>query len=125
MLNIIQIIGFAGKDPIPGKNADMPMCRFSVAVTERWKDNKGNKKEDTDWFTVVVFGKLSEVVMNMVKKGTKVYVQGKLKHRNWKTESGEERSSYEIVCDKFLVLSEQKTSQPSSHVKEEEDEYLL
>jgi len=99
----VILIGNVGQDPevryLPGGGA---VANMSVATSESWKDkNTGEKKTDTEWHRVCVFGKLADIVSQYVKKGSKVYLEGKLKTRKWQDQSGQDRYTTEIVVDGF------------------------
>lgn len=103
MLNKATIIGNVGKDPeIKSLNDGGKIARFSLACSERWTDkSSGEKKEKTEWINVVVFGPLAGVVDNYVKKGTKLYVEGKIQTRKWQDQAGNDRYSTEVVLQGF------------------------
>lgn len=103
-LNKVMIIGNLGADPeIRRTQSGDPIANFSVAVTERWKDkNSGDKREKTEWVRVVCFNKgLAGVIEQYVKKGTKVFVEGKLQTRKWQDQSGNDKYTTEVVLDGF------------------------
>lgn len=102
-LNKVQIIGNAGQDPevryMPNGNA---VANLTLATSEKWKDkNTGEPKEETEWHRVVVFGKLAEILGEYVRKGSKLYIEGKLKTRKWTDQQGQEKYTTEIVVDGF------------------------
>lgn len=99
-LNKVQVIGGLGKDPETRyTNDSKPICNLSLATSETWKDKTGQKQEKTEWHRVVVFGKIAETVEKYLKKGSRVYFEGKLQTRKWKDSSGQDRYSTEIVVD--------------------------
>lgn len=101
-LNKVTIIGNVGKDPeIRQSNNGDSIANLTVATTESWKSKDGTKQDKTEWHRVVIFGKLSEVVEKYLKKGDKVYFEGKLQTRKWTDKDGVERYSTEIVVDGF------------------------
>lgn len=104
MLNKVQIIGRAGKDPEVryGPSGDA-IANLSIATTESWKDKaSGERQEKTEWHRVVVFGKLAEIVGEYVKKGALVYFEGKLETRKWQDkDTGQDRYATEIKVDSF------------------------
>lgn len=103
-LNLCQFIGNVGKDAEVRYGPDGgAVAKISVAVTEEWKDKSGEKKERTTWVSVVCFGKLGEIVGQYVKKGAKVYVQGRFSVRDYKKD-GETKYVTEIIGDKVLML---------------------
>lgn len=103
MLNQCQFIGFLGADPeIRSLNNGDKVANLRLAVSERWKDKAtGEKKEKTEWVSVVVFGNLVSVIESYVKKGSKLYVSGKLQTRKWTHSDGSDRYSTEVVLQGF------------------------
>jgi single-strand DNA-binding protein len=100
MLNKVMIIGHLGADPevkyLPSGDA---VANMRIATTERWKSKDGEKKEATEWHNVAVFGKLAEIIEKYLHKGSKVYVEGKLRTRKWQDKEGHDRYTTEIVID--------------------------
>jgi single-strand DNA-binding protein len=101
-LNKVQIIGHLGADPeIRKNNSGEPIANLRVATTESWKDrNSGEKKEKTEWHTVVIFGGIAKVAEQYLRKGMKVYLEGQLQTRKWQKD-GVDRYSTEIVLQNF------------------------
>lgn len=98
-INKVIILGTLGQDPevkyIPSGGA---VCNLSLATSEQWNDKStGEKKEQTEWHRVVIFGKLAEVAGEYLRKGSQVYVEGKLRTRKWTDQSGVEKYTTEIV----------------------------
>lgn len=113
MLNQAQIIGHLGKDPevryLPSGEA---VANFSIATTEKWKDkNTGEPREETEWHRISTFGRLAEIVGAYVKKGSLVFVQGKLKTRKYTDGQGVERYSTEIRAETLKMLGGRDSSQ--------------
>lgn len=106
-LNQVNLIGNLGRDPevkyLPGGDA---VCNFSIACSETWKDKStGEKKEAPEWVNIVIYGKLAEVAGQYLKKGSSVYLCGKLKTRKWQDkETGKDRYTTEVVCDQMKML---------------------
>ncbi|MBF0310207.1 MAG: single-stranded DNA-binding protein [Magnetococcales bacterium] len=97
-LNKVQLIGNLGADPeVRYTQSGAPIANFNVATTESWKDQQGAKQERTEWHRVVVFGKLAEVAQQYLRKGSKIYVEGKLQSRKWTDAQGQERYTTEVV----------------------------
>ncbi len=114
-LNKVQIIGHLGKDPeVRAFQDGNKVCNFSVACTESWRDkNSGEKKERTEWVNVSVFqAGLIGVLEQYVRKGSKIYVEGKLQTRKWQDQNGNDRWSTEVVVQGFggqiILLGESK-----------------
>lgn len=98
-INKVIILGTLGQDPevkyMPSGGA---VCNLSLATSEQWNDKAtGEKKEQTEWHRVVIFGKLAEVAGEYLRKGSPVYVEGKLRTRKWTDQSGVEKYTTEIV----------------------------
>ena len=98
-LNQVQLIGNLGRDPEKRSlNSGDPVCNFSIATSEKWKDkNTGEQREQTEWHRVVVFGRLADVCSQYLRKGSQVFVQGKLTTRKWTDQSGVEKYTTEVV----------------------------
>lgn len=106
MLNKVTLIGRLGDDP---KINQMPsggsVANVSVATSRRWKDKEsGEKKEETEWHRVVMFNRLAEIVGEYLKKGSLIYVEGRIRTRKWQDEKGEDRYSTEIVAEQMQML---------------------
>jgi len=102
-VNQVTLLGNVGKDPEVRtlQNGDK-VVNFSLATSEKWRDkNSGETREDTEWSRFVVWGPLAEVVEKYVRKGSKVYLQGKLKTRKWTDNAGVEKYTTEVVVDRF------------------------
>lgn len=112
-VNQVTLLGNVGKDPEVRtlQNGDK-VVNFSLATSEKWRDkNSGETREDTEWSRIVVWGPLAEVVEKYVRKGSKVYLQGKLKTRKWTDNAGVEKYTTEVVVDRFngrIVLCGEK-----------------
>ena len=103
-VNKVILIGNLGKDPeVRRLNSGAPVVSFSVATSETWKDkNTGERKERTEWHNVVVFNEgLAKIAEQYLKKGSKVYVEGKMQTRKWQDQSGNDRYTTEVVLPTF------------------------
>lgn len=102
-INKVIILGTLGQDPevkyMPSGGA---VCNLSLATSEQWNDKAtGEKKEQTEWHRVVIFGKLAEVAGEYLRKGSQVYIEGKLRTRKWTDQSGVEKYTTEIVLQQM------------------------
>jgi len=106
-LNKVMLIGNLGRDPETRYTADgEAIANASIATSERWTDKaSGEAKEATEWHRVVFFGRLAEIVEQYVRKGSKVYVEGKLTTRKWTDKEGAERYTTEIRATQLVMLS--------------------
>lgn len=108
-------IGNLGRDPemrfMPNGNA---VCNFSIAISERYKDkNSGEMKEITEWVNIVMFGKLAEIAGEYLTKGSKVYVEGKLKTEKYTDKTtGQDRYTTKVVAEKMDMLSGKGEAKP-------------
>ena len=105
-LNKVILIGNLGKDPetryAPSGDA---ICNITVATSETWKDkNTGEKKEQTEWHRVVFFGRLAEIAAQYLRKGSQIYVEGRLQTRKWQDKEGQDRYTTEIRGDEMKML---------------------
>jgi single-strand DNA-binding protein len=104
-VNKVILIGNLGKDPevryLPSGDA---VANISIATTETWKDKAGEKQEKTEWHRVSMFSKLAEIAGEYLKKGSQVYIEGRLETRKWTDKEGHERYSTEIRADRMQML---------------------
>jgi single-strand DNA-binding protein len=114
-VNKVILIGNIGNDP---DTKVMPsgdhVSNISIATSETWKDKQGVQQEKTEWHRVVFFGKLAEIVQQYVKKGSKIYIEGKLQTRKWQDQSGADRYSTEVIVDSFNGVLQMLDSKDSS-----------
>lgn len=112
-VNKVILLGHVGRDPetryMPSGEA---VSNFSVATTEKWKDKQtGADREATEWHNIVAFRRLAEIVAEYVKKGSPVYLEGKLKTRKWQDKEGRDRYTTEIVADELQMLGSKERSE--------------
>lgn len=105
-INKVILVGNLGKDPevrySPNGNA---VANITLATSEQWKDrNSGEQQEKTEWHRVVFFNRLAEIVGEYLKKGSQVYVEGKLQTRKWQGQDGQDRYTTEIVASEMQML---------------------
>lgn len=105
-INKVIILGRLGGDPemrtMP--NGDQA-ARISIATSTEWTDkNTGEKKQQTEWHTVIAYRKLAEIIGQYLKKGSQVYVEGKLRTRKWQAQDGTDRWTTEIIADQLQML---------------------
>jgi single-strand DNA-binding protein len=115
-LNKVQLIGRLGKDPEVRKTNTSQVANFSMATTEKYKNQKGETVETTEWHNVVAWGKLSEIIEKWVHKGDLLFIEGKLTTRKWEDKEGVTRYTTEIKADQMIMLSGKKegNSSPSN-----------
>jgi len=105
-INKVIIVGNLGQDP---ETRHMPsggaVTNVSIATSETWKDKQtGDQKENTEWHRVVFFNRLAEIAGEYLKKGSKVYVEGRLQTRKWQGQDGQDRYTTEIVANEMQML---------------------
>lgn len=116
MLNKVILIGRLGKDPevryMPNGEA---VCNFSVATSESWKDQSGQRQERVEWHNVTMYRRLAEIAGQYLKKGSQVYLEGKIQSRKYQGKDGIERTAYDIIANEMKMLgggnSEQQAQQ--------------
>lgn len=105
-VNKVILIGNLGADPetryLPSGDA---VTNIRIATSEKWKDKSGEQQEHTEWHRIAFFGKLAEIAGEYLKKGSPVYVEGRIRTRKWQDkESGQDKYSTEIVADRMQLL---------------------
>ena len=106
-VNKVILLGNVGKDPeIRSTGGGTMVANFTLATSDRQKDAQGNWQDRTEWHNLVAFTRLAEIVRDYVKKGTKLYVEGKIQTRSWDDkESGQKRYRTEIIVNDLSLLS--------------------
>ena len=104
-VNKVILIGNLGRDPevryLPSGDA---VATLSVATTEKWKDKNGDQQEQTEWHRVSFFGRQAEICGEYLRKGSQIYVEGRLQTRKWTDKEGKERYSTDIRGDRMQML---------------------
>ena len=113
-INKVILIGNLGQDPeIRYTSGGMAIATLSLATSESWRDKQtGEQKEHTEWHRVVLVGKLAEVAGQYLKKGSQVYVEGKLQTRKWQDQSGQDRYTTEVQVDSFTGVLQMLGGKP-------------
>lgn len=119
-VNKVILVGNLGADPDARYTASGdPVTTIALATSEKWTDKQtGNKQERTEWHRVVIFGNLADIASRYLKKGSKVYLEGKLKTRKWSDQQGIDRYSTEVVISGFdgqLQMLDSAPSHPADH----------
>ena len=110
-INKAIIVGNLGKDPEMRYTADgSPIAGFSVATTDTWKDKSGAKQEKTEWHNITIFGKLAEVCGEYLKKGSAVYLEGRIQTDKYTDKAGIEKYSTKIIADRMQMLGGKPSS---------------
>jgi len=103
--NKVQLIGHVGNDPeIKTFDGGKKLAKLNVATNESYKNDKGEKVEDTQWHSLIAWGKTADIIENYVVKGKEIAIEGKLTHRSYEDKNGEKRYVTEVVIDELLLL---------------------
>lgn len=132
-LNKALIIGNLTRDPeLRTTPSGQTVCSFGVATNRRWKDQaSGELREQTEFHNIVAWGKLADTCHQYLKKGGKVFIEGRIQTRSWQDQAGQKRNRTEIVADNMIMLDKKgtvptdttpaaPTDQPASDVKVED-----
>jgi len=103
MVNKVILIGNVGKDPEVRQAGNSKVANFSLATSENYKDKQGNKQTKTEWHNITIWGNLASVVERFVKKGDKIFLEGKVVTRSYE-KNGEKRYATDIVCSQMTML---------------------
>src|SRR5258705_13151994 len=104
-VNKVILVGNLGRDPETRyTTGGDPITNVSIATTDTWKDKNGEKQEKTEWHRVAFFGKLAEIAGEYLKKGSQVYVEGRLQTRKWQDKDGQDKYTTEIVANQMQML---------------------
>ena len=105
MRNRVQLIGHVGNDPeIKNLDGGKKVANLTIATNDSYKNDKGEKVEQTEWHKVVAWGKTAEIIEKYVKKGKEIAIEGKLTHRSYDDKNGEKRYITEVVVNEVLLL---------------------
>lgn len=112
MINKVTLIGRLGKDPeVRRFDNNSSVCNFTVATSESYTDKEGNRIEQTEWHNLAIWRKgLVDVAEKFLKKGHLVYIEGKLRTRNWDDQDGNKRYTTEVVVDNFKMLERRENA---------------
>lgn len=107
-LNKVMLIGNVGRDPevryLEGNSPNAKVASFTLATTERYRDRNGELRENTEWHNIVAWRSTADVVEKYVRKGTQLYIEGRLRTRSWDDQSGNKRYTTEVICDTLQLL---------------------
>ena len=114
-VNKAILIGHLGKDPemryMPNGDA---VANFSLATTETWKDKSGEKQERTEWHNIVIYKRLAEIAGEYLRKGSQIYVEGRITTEKWEDKEGKDRYTTKIVVNEMKMLSGKKDGEKSA-----------
>lgn len=105
-LNKVMLTGNLGADPeMRYTERGSAVTTFRVASNRTWKDSQGESHEDTEWFRVVAWDRLGEICNEYLRKGTRVYIEGRLQTRRWQDQNGQDRYMTEVIASDMIILS--------------------
>lgn len=108
-LNKVTLIGNLTRDPeLRYTPQGTAVCTFGIATNRQWTTDSGEKKEDAEFHRVVAWNKLAEICSQLLTKGRKVYVEGRLQTRSWTAQDGNQRTSTEIVINDMIILDSRR-----------------
>ncbi len=115
MLNKIMLIGNLGKDPeMNYTQSGTALTKFSLAVSRSYKTSSGEKRDETEWFNIVVWDKLAETCNQYLHKGSKVYIEGRVSQRKYTDRNGVERYAFDVIASDMEMLTPKSASSGSS-----------
>lgn len=125
MQNLVILIGYVGREPEVRESSSGEFVKFPLATTEKWKNKQGERQEKTEWHNVVCYSEgLTNVIKNYVKKGDKIYIQGKLRTRKYES-NGDTKYATEVVLDydgKMHMLDNKQLQKQQSRRRDDEDD---
>lgn len=104
-LNKVMLIGNLGRDPESRVLQSGMATNFSIATTRRYRSGSGEVVSETEWHNISMFGKLAEIAAQYLKKGSAVYIEGRIRSRKYQSKDGTEKTAYEIIADQMQMLS--------------------
>ena len=129
-LNKAMLIGNVGRDPevryLDGQSGNAKVATFTLATTERYRDRNGETRENTEWHNIVAWRSTADVVERFVKKGTQVYIEGRIRTRSWDDQNGNKRYTTEIIADNLQLLgkrAENPGAQPGGYQQQPSQGY--
>lgn len=104
-VNKVILVGRLGRDPETRyTGGGQAVANFSVATDESYKDRNGERQKRTEWHKIVVWGKQAEIAQQYLKKGSLIFIEGRIQSREWQDKEGQKRTSFEIVASNFRML---------------------
>lgn len=118
-LNRVQLIGNLTADPeLKELTEGRKVCNFTVATSRSWRNDKGDKTEVSEFHPIVVWGKLAEIAHQYLKKGKKIYVEGRMETNSWEDDQAIKRYKTSVVADNFIMLSPKAPDESPEPAKE-------
>jgi len=122
-LNKVFLIGRLTKDPeMKNLPSGKSLCQISIATDRFYTDKDGNKKQETEFHNVILFGRLAEIASQYLKKGSLVFIEGRLRTRNWEDESGNKKLRTEIIAERMQLGPKAAPKEELPPIEEEKEE---
>jgi len=110
-VNKVILVGNLGRDPeTKYTGAGQAVCKFSLATSESFKDRNGERQKRTEWHRIVVWAKLAEIAQQYLKKGSLIYLEGRIQSSEWTDKEGQKRTNHDIVASNFRMLGSRADS---------------
>ena len=119
-VNKVILVGRLGRDPESRFTASgQAVCNFSLATDRSYKDRNGQTQKQTEWHKIVAWGKLAEICQKYLKKGSQIFIEGRIQSRQWEDQQGQKRTSFEIVAGEMRMLGSRGDASAAPHPAEE------
>lgn len=115
MVNKVILMGHVGKDPeVRHLDNNLTVARFTLATSERWNNKEGNRVDHTEWHNIVLWRNLADIAEKFVRKGTLLYLEGKIQSRSYDDKDGVKRTFFEIVADSMKLVGPKPEGAPTA-----------
>ena len=119
-VNKVILVGRLGRDPESRfTGSGQAVCNFSLATDRSYKDRNGQTQKHTEWHKIVAWGKLAEICQKYLKKGSQIFIEGRIQSRQWDDKDGNKRTSFEIVAGEMRMLGSRGDAAPAAHAGDE------
>jgi single-strand DNA-binding protein len=119
-VNKVILVGRLGRDPESRfTGSGQAVCNFSLATDRSYKDRNGQTQKQTEWHKIVVWAKLAEICQKYLKKGSQIFIEGRIQSRQWDDKDGNKRTSFEIVANEMRMLGSRSEASAPAHSGDE------
>jgi single-strand DNA-binding protein len=126
-VNKVILVGRLGRDPESRfTGSGQAVCNFSLATDRSYKDRNGQTQKQTEWHKIVAWGKLAEICQKYLKKGSQIFVEGRIQSRQWEDQQGQKRTAFEIVANEMRMLGSRADAggpAPAPHAGDESESH--